>query len=351
MKLSLSWIAIILILTALTYFVLYGSHVYETFQNRQQIFESFQNPTASPEPTSDLLIAKCPAGSTSFIDKDGMTLCCDGPIDKGKCSGSVICSLSESRKNTPTCTTWREAYLQQKGKKRCPTSMGKYFESEDQKFSGCTSRKRNKEGTNTLENINVHLLNNYPKDPINVANATTWCIIFPDKNKDEGHPKSCSNIRMLDKATCFPKTKTEATKILKIQETGNLQDSTGNHPVYNPATVQCQQKQQLHTCIEDKSLLRYMLATKGVTKEGNPIRMVSDLDSQDIFYSCSNFEQMNILGNVAWDDVATNEGVAKVANNAVGAASQAADICKNSPNTSAAMTAFAQLLKQMQQKK
>jgi hypothetical protein len=58
---------------------------------------------------------------------------------------------------------------------------------------------------------------------------------------------------------------------------------------------------------------------------------------------------MHILGNVAWDDVATNQGVVNVANKAVGAASDAANICKNSPNTAAAMSGFAQILQQMQQ--
>jgi len=348
MKLSLSWIAVILILTTLAYFAVYGSHVYETFRDQEQTLESFENPTLTQ--TSDLLITKCPAGTTSFIDKNGMTLCCDGPTEKGKCTGTVICSLSESRQSTPTCTAYREAYLAHKAYKRCPSTMPNYFESEDEKFAGCTSGKRNKTGTNTINKIDTTKLKLY-SDPINTANATTWCLIFSDKNRDEGHPKSCSNIKMLANATCFPKTQTDSTKVLEIQEIGMTgeREGSGKHPTYNPATIKCKQTGQIHTCIEDKSLLRYMLATKAQTKDGNPIKTMADLDSQDKFYSCSNFEQMHILGNVAWDDVATNQGVVKVANKAAGAASDAANICQNSPNTGAAMTAFTQMLPQILQ--
>jgi hypothetical protein len=226
--------------------------------------------------------------------------------------------------------------------------MPLYFESEDQKFSGCTSEKRNKSGTNTLKNIDTHALNNSPGDPIHLTNSTTWCVIFSDKNKDEGHPKSCSNIRMLDKATCFPRTQTDATKTLQIHELKGEEDSRGSRTIYAPATIQCQQKGKIHTCIEDKSLLRYMLSTKGTTKDGNPIKTMADLDSQDTFYSCSNFEQMHITGNIAWDDVATNTGVAKVVSNAAGTISQSANIIEKSPNGGVALSAFTELLQKIQ---
>jgi len=343
MKLSLSWIGVVLFLIIIVYFVIYGSHVYETFKDEQMV-ESFENPT--PQPTTDLIITKCPASSTSFIDHNGMTLCCDGIITKGKCNGDIICSLSESKQGIPTCTAWREAYLQQKAAKRCPPSLPKFFESEDGKFSGCTSEKRNKTGTNLLKKVDVAKLESLPNDAINTTEASTWCVLFSDKNRDEGHPKSCSNLKMMNSAICFPKTNTDGLKTLKIHTAGYTLEKGVEHPMYNPATVQCQEPGQIHTCIEDKSLLRYMLATKGKTKDGNPIKSIADLDSQDAFYSCSNFENMHILQNISWDEISNNKKVVSVAKEARGAV----ETITNNPNTSAAINSFMQMIQQMQKK-
>ena len=145
MKVSLSWLGVFLILAFLIYFIVYGSHVYETFQNKD-IHESF---TSQGDP-SDLKITKCPASSVSYINNKGITLCCDGIIVNGTCSGTTMCSLSESTSTAPTCSEWMEAYLDEKAVERCPMSMPNYFESEDGKMVGCTSGKRKKDGSAPL---------------------------------------------------------------------------------------------------------------------------------------------------------------------------------------------------------
>jgi hypothetical protein len=65
----------------------------------------------------------------SFIDKKGYTLCCQGKATSDTCYGNILCSLSESVRNIPTCSKWVEAYYKERGIGRCPASMPNYFEN------------------------------------------------------------------------------------------------------------------------------------------------------------------------------------------------------------------------------
>ena len=246
MKVSLSWLGIFLILAFLLYFILYGSHVYETFQNeRNGVKEGF-----ATQHKSDLNITKCPAGSVSYINNVGITLCCDGNILNGKCNGSTLCSLSEATSTAPTCTEWMDAYLEQKGADRCPRSMSNYFESADGNMMGCTSGKRNKDGTGPLKS---------DISDSSCGATPNFCRIYPQKADDEGKLDSCSNIRLLESSVCFKNTGVISNKKL----VANANETA-------PATVECtygDATSNIYTCSTNSSMERYESAIlpKGTT--------------------------------------------------------------------------------------
>ena len=288
MKVSLSWLGVFLILAFLIYFIVYGSHVYETFQNKD-IHESFTSASAS---ASDLKITKCPASSVSYINNKGITLCCDGIIVNGTCSGTTMCSLSESTSTAPTCSEWMEAYLDEKAVERCPRSMPNYFESEDGSMVGCTSGKRTKDGSGPLVTSSAE-----PGKEASSCNTNnlTFCRIYPDKVSDEGKLDSCSNQKLLESTMCF-NNKGSAYKTL----VANANEAA-------PATVQCSYKDSssnIYTCSTNSSMERYQSAvlpsgtTLGSWKSGS-----AEWDPLYKLKFCSILEQYEINKTLSFADL------------------------------------------------
>ena len=232
MKVSVAWIGILLIVSVLVYFTVYGYHVWEKFQNPPDAAPVLEGFLADGS-ESGMNITMCPVASKSYIDMNGRTVCCMGDVASDKCKGETICSLSEGMANLPTCTTWFENYLREKGLKRCPRTLPMYFETSDEKTRGCTSGRLNKNGNGpaTLQQ---------PK-----------CMIYPDKKGDEGQIDSCTNQRLLENTVCFPGSSVLSDKSLTSVANGWL-----------PALVQCKYgditRNAAGVCQTNDSMLRFM---------------------------------------------------------------------------------------------
>jgi hypothetical protein len=233
MKVSLSWLGVILIVSVILYFSWYGITIYETFKNDDEKEEEIE-PFVTKDPISGIEISTCPADTKSFIDKKGFTLCCEGRATSDTCHGNILCSLSESVRNIPTCSTWVEAYMKERANGRCPASMPNYFENG--KIMGCTSGPLKRDATG----------------PADITTSKT-CHIYPEQVDDEGKLDSCTNIKLLDSTLCFQTSKINSEKQLV---------SVSNETL--PALVSCKYGDitdgTAGICQDDASVVRNMLA-------------------------------------------------------------------------------------------
>jgi len=181
MRVSIAWIAVILLLIIILFFTVQGFTLYEQFKNPPTM-EGFVD--ADPDQDTDLSITTCPAETKSYIDGGGRTVCCDGTISNGKCSGPTVCSLSEAIKGLPTCSDWFDAYLENKGKERCPMTMPRYFENNTTHISGCVDGARTKDGTAPAPN-------------------TKFCNLYQTETDELFKTDSCTNQKLYDTTKCF----------------------------------------------------------------------------------------------------------------------------------------------------
>jgi hypothetical protein len=283
MKVSLSWLGVILIFSVILYFSWYGITIYETFVNEEneknRKIESF----VTKELYSGIEISTCPAQSDTslFIDKKGYSLCCQGKSTSDTCYGNVLCSLSESVRNIPTCSEWVEAYYKERGIGRCPASMPNYFEN-GKKF-GCTSGPLNKDATG-------------PADPT----SSKTCHIYAAKQDDEGKLDSCTNIKLLDSTVCF-KTNTITSEKQLV--------SVANETL--PALISCKYgditEGTAGICQDDDSIVRNMKAQ--VNDDSSKLSSwkagcVSWDPIQKLNF-CSVIERFKILKSQPFTDLAT----------------------------------------------
>jgi hypothetical protein len=180
MRISIAWIAVLLLLGIILFFTAQGVTIYEQFKNEANIeVEGFVG-----EADTDLSITTCPAETNSYIDGGGRTVCCDGSVNGGKCAGKPVCSLSEAIAGLPTCSDWLDAYLDNKGQNKCPKSMPKYFENKKTKISGCVNGSRTKDGSAPGPN-------------------TKFCNLYQTESDDLIKTDSCTNQKFFDKTQCF----------------------------------------------------------------------------------------------------------------------------------------------------
>jgi len=184
MKVSVAWIAVGIIIGIFLYFTVEGFSIYEQFTNT----EGFADADSYADST-DINITTCPADTASYVDGGGRTVCCEGSVNNGKCSGKNVCSLSEAIGGLPTCSAWLDAYLENKGNKRCPPSMPKYYENKATQ-SGCTAGHRNAEGTAPA------------------ATTNKFCTLYRSENDALLKLDSCENQKMLEEAKCLSKPTT-----------------------------------------------------------------------------------------------------------------------------------------------
>lgn len=183
MQVNGAFIGVILLLSILVYFVVRGFGVLELFANpNPNKKEGFVSGSGN---ISDIILTTCPADSTSFINDNGRTICCNGMILDNKCSGKTLCTLSESAEGIPTCNEWYSAWLNERGKERCPASMPNYFEDKSKNVRGCCAGPRNKTGTAPLT----------PTDKM--------CKIYTTQKEENEKEDSCTNMKLLESTKCF----------------------------------------------------------------------------------------------------------------------------------------------------
>jgi hypothetical protein len=177
-NIGVTWIGVFLVISAVVILTVRGIDVFKIIFPTEEGF-------ATKEFSEDLHLSTCPAESKSYVDDGGRTVCCNGDIIEGKCQGTQVCSLSENFGNLPTCDVWFGAYLQEKGAKRCPSSMPHYFEDLKAGVKGCTAGFRTKDG----------------KGPASSRDKS--CKLYNDKDQDLITIDSCTNQKLLEDTQCF----------------------------------------------------------------------------------------------------------------------------------------------------
>jgi|APGre2960657444_1045066.scaffolds.fasta_scaffold00946_3 hypothetical protein len=143
--------------------------------------EAFSNTT--PKKT-DYILTSCPAGYTSFNNKDGDTICCHGQIIGGSCITEKQCALSASS-SVANCVSVVLKDYEQKASEFCPSTMVNYYENQKQTLKGCTSGDLNA----TMDGLDK------PSQPA--------CKIYNTLDANLHALDSCSNHKEMDAFRCF----------------------------------------------------------------------------------------------------------------------------------------------------
>lgn len=221
----MTWFALGVLLVATVLLSLKAKKVFEAFRDVQEGF------SGSSADVSDIQLTSCPAGSKSYIDDSGRTLCCAGTIQGSKCSSAPVCSLSEAAEGVPPCNTYLAALLQDKGLKVCPSSMPNYYEDLEANppRKGCTSGPRTADG----------------KGPKN--SSESFCVMYTQEIDELTKPNSCTNQMLLQNTKCF-------SRDVPGLQTTLIPNGKA------PALVQCSYRDPsttlLRTCFSDESLTR-----------------------------------------------------------------------------------------------
>lgn len=267
MKVSLTWLFIILIIAFSAYFFVKGCMIYESF-----LSEPFASGIYS---TQDISLNTCPKNTKSYVDSNGTNACCDGNVTGSTCHGNPACSLS-GRGTLPTCTEYYGSYLAAKGALRCPSTMPNYYESAN--GSGCTAGLRTSDGT-------------APKP------GHPTCKIYSNKRDDTYKIDSCTNIKILDDASCFTSVQ-ESSKNLRKESENDLPYVTCNYVDRNNNNFSTM-------CINDLTYINYV-TDMGKWYEGWQNIFVNTNNSEDPYTKlqfCSVAEPYHIQKRISLDDV------------------------------------------------
>jgi len=143
--------------------------------------ESFDN--IIPKKT-DYVLSACPVGYTSFNNKDGDTICCNGEIIAGSCINDKKCALSASS-SVASCVSVVLKDYEQKASEFCPSSMSNYYENQKQTVKGCTSGDLN----SSMDGLDK------PSQPA--------CKIYNTLDANLYALDSCYNHKEMDVFSCF----------------------------------------------------------------------------------------------------------------------------------------------------
>jgi len=186
-------------------------------------------------------ISLCPYPTKSMIDKNGITICCDGDTTGHQCDGKVVCAISLNHNNIPMCSKMLIDKYAKKGKEVCPNSMPNYYVTSTSPGNEmCTSSPLNQ----TLDG------------PLNTGEPT--CSIG-DYFKDSFDPNSCVVQKLFDAAMC-PTNPTPCTKT-KV-----------SHGKDTPVLIQVSFLDSdgiSRTCSDDISLRNYYVGINKVLTKNN----------------------------------------------------------------------------------
>jgi len=288
MRLSLSWLIVILLSIYIVFFFSYGWEVYESFNT---IVEGFQN-------TTDISLTSCPP---SEIDESTpmkalnaagttQTWCYDSDVKK--------CSLSVSRTDPTSCSQYYLTLLQSKAATRCPATMPNYFQNllytknVDKSTRGCSAGLRTADG----------------KSPASMTDS--HCIIYTSQKDDLEKLNSCTNVKRLQSAQCFSSGVAGVTKVLQANTQGSpLVQCTfsqiesvqrGTQTVNTNAEAQAQQ--MLKEKAENSKWERARNVVANLAKQG-PVRIQPPLTSPIMYVYLRQFgkETLNLSQIVVRD--------------------------------------------------
>jgi hypothetical protein len=182
---SFAILGLILFLTAVTVAFIRLRRWQEGFEE-----ENFTNPSVAAIPESNKApIHKnatfCPPGSKYFIDRRGDSLCCEGTIERRRCKGRLICTLSKSSGKIPACADIHNQMRDKLAASFCPPSMPNFFASEATGKKGCTSSEITTAGDGPTHT-------DAPK-----------CEISGNTNNDLVNESSCLNVKRLEEMKCI----------------------------------------------------------------------------------------------------------------------------------------------------
>ncbi len=227
MRVSLAWIGIVLLTTVLVLFAVQAYMLYTEQAESANENEGFQD--AAYE-SNDIQLTACPAETTSYVNNNGMSLCCKTALVNGSCpSGQLACTLSEGSSSIPTCSAYLAAVLEEKGKERCPASRPHYYENG--RVRGCTAGRRTPDGTGPMKSTD------------------SQCTLYSLEADDISKLDSCTNQRLLENTVCFQGSTVKATPQLVMSGAGiPLVNCSYSDPVtHMPGS-----------CFSDESLYRFV---------------------------------------------------------------------------------------------
>jgi hypothetical protein len=184
MKISIGWIAIFLLISLSTLVVVLPLRGSFAAVKQSVLEEGFESPQ-----TNDLDIQTCPPNTNRFVDREtGYTLCCSQELQNGVCPVKAVCSITKNPQGYPSCTTYMQAYLEQKGAGRCFSAMPNYYENPTTGVRGCCAGSRTKDGMG----------------PLNPA-AGFSCRIYSTVAEEQQRGDSCTNVKASPRYWDLPK--------------------------------------------------------------------------------------------------------------------------------------------------
>lgn len=236
-------LAIIVFLTAVTVAYVKLRHWQEGFEEQ---LEGFLDPTvaAIPTPADVQPVQKnatfCPPGSKYFINRRGDSLCCEGTIEKRRCKGNLICTLSKPDDTVPSCTDIHNQLRQKLAISFCPPSMPNFFANEATGKKGCTSSV-----ITTIGDGPVH------------KNAPN-CMIGNNPERDLTQKFSCLNIKRKEDMACItPKCEK------------SYQSIRNNAPLVLIQNYTLPDETTARVCTDDNSMQLYLDKTEANWRNSN----------------------------------------------------------------------------------
>lgn len=272
MKVSVLWLGLFLVSAVLLWAAVQGYFVAEAFLNPDPAVPKETKEGFLGSNGLDINVSSCPANTVTYINEKGNTVCCEGKLVDGKCSGREVCSLSQGS-GLPTCSEYRAAWLDSKGELKCPRRLANYFENE-KGVGGCTSGPRNEQGTAALNG----------SDP--------QCMLYTDADTELKKKDSCLNQKHFEQSACFSRGGIDSSK--DMFETG-----------WGPAIILCSYRLPgspfPQMCYPDNSLYRFF---KFFTDRGQYTEWknwFSGSNYTNKIYFCSKAQKVNIDKSITMD--------------------------------------------------
>jgi hypothetical protein len=134
-----------ILLSSILAAILVVVYIYSTYETK----ESFKS-------MDDLIVYSCPSNMGQYTALNGDELCCDGDVEGRKCRGKIVCAISSTNSDIPSCSIYKREHLQKQSAKYCPRNMPNYYENNTAR--GCTAGLLNKTADAPLYSSNQYCI-------------------------------------------------------------------------------------------------------------------------------------------------------------------------------------------------